>query len=95
MGTRRLYHEIQSVLNDHCIKYGRDKLHDLIKGHGMLVRNRPTARTTNSNHMYRKYPNIIKDMELTRANQLWVSDITYIRTEIGFVYLSLITDAYS
>jgi transposase InsO family protein len=62
----------------------------------MLVRHRRRGpKTTNSNHLYRKYPNLIRDLKLTRSNQLWVSDITYLRTNQGFVYLSLITDAYS
>ncbi|MGQ8338999.1 IS3 family transposase, partial [Sunxiuqinia sp. A32] len=51
--------------------------------------------TTNSNHWFRKYPNLIKGFKPSRPNQLWVSDITYIRTDQGFLYLFLITDAYS
>jgi transposase InsO family protein len=43
----------------------------------------------------RKYPNLLKQHQLTGPEQAWVSDITYIRTEEGFCYLSLITDAYS
>jgi transposase InsO family protein len=96
MGTDKLYHEIKPMLNKHAIKCGRDKLHSLLNVHGMLVRHRwQGARTTNSNHLYRKYPNLIRDMVLMQPNRLWVSDITYIRTKYGFVYLSLVTDAYS
>lgn len=51
--------------------------------------------TTNSNHMYRKYKNLVKDHVPTRPEQLWVSDITYIKTENGHNYLALVTDAYS
>ena len=46
-------------------------------------------------HRFYKYKNIIKDVEVTRPNQVWVSDITYIRTVKGFCYLALITDMYS
>jgi len=96
LGTEKLLFELAPVLKEHNIKYGRDKLYKLLSEHSMLVRQRKTrARTTDSNHPYRKYPNIIKDITLNRSNRLWVSDITYLRTKLGFVYLSLITDAYS
>lgn len=72
------------------------QFYDLLGAHGLLVKHRKRGpKTTNSNHFYRKFPNLIRDIELSNAGNLWVSDITYIRTEMGFVYLSLITDAYS
>lgn len=96
MGVEKLYLLIKPTLSDHDIKCGRDKLYFLLQAHGLLVKRRkPGPRTTNSNHFYRKYPNLIQDKVLDRAHQLWVSDITYIRTNKGFVYLSLVTDAYS
>ena len=62
----------------------------------MLTRRKKySCRTTNSLHRFYKYKNIIKDVEVNRPNQVWVSDITYIRTLKGFCYLALITDAYS
>jgi transposase InsO family protein len=51
--------------------------------------------TTNSNHQFRKYKNLIKDQVTTRPEQLWVSDITYIKTDNGHNYLAIVTDAYS
>lgn len=96
MGTDKLYYLLKPQLREHKISYGRDKLHALLDAHGLLVRHRRRGpKTTNSNHMYRKYSNLIRDMKLNRSCQLWVSDITYIRTSKGFVYLSLVTDAYS
>ena len=63
---------------------------------GLLVgKRRRRVRTTYSNHWLRKYPNLIKEFVPIRANQLWVSDITYVETVAGFVYLNLVTDAYS
>lgn len=53
------------------------------------------VRTTNSDHDYPRYPNLARDIKLTGLNQLWVSDITYIRIAKGFVYLAMIMDAYS
>ena len=96
MGGEKLLILIQPLFNEHNIKCGRDKFYDLLRAHGLMVRRRkPGPKTTNSNHLYRKYPNIARDVKLLSAGKLWVSDITYIRTEQGFVYLSLITDHYS
>ena len=78
------------------IKLGRDGFFKLMKLHGLQIRkHRNTIRTTNSYHRFRKYKNLIKDLELTHPNHVWVSDITYIRVGKGFRYLWLITDAYS
>lgn len=96
VGTRKLQHLLANQLEAHQIKIGRDKLYELLGHHGYLLRyRRRKAYTTDSNHPYRKYPNLIRDVMLTKANQLWVSDITYIRLTQGFCYLSIITDAYS
>lgn len=96
VGTRKLHHLLNGKLGEHNIKIGRDKLYDLLGHHGYLLRyRRRKAYTTDSNHPYRKYPNLIRELMLTRPNQLWVSDITYIRLSQGFCYLSIITDAYS
>ena len=87
---------VKELKQEHKIKYGRDKFYSLLGEHGLLVRRRKRGpKTTNSNHLYRKYPNLIRDTKLYSCGRLWVSDITYIRIEKGFVYLSLITDAYS
>jgi transposase InsO family protein len=62
----------------------------------MLIKKKKNyMRTTNSYHKFYKHPNLIKDIHINRAEQVWVSDITYIRTNQGWLYLSLITDAYS
>lgn len=96
MGAEKLHYLIAPVLQEHGIKYGRDKFYNLLGEHGLLVRRRKYCpATTNSNHFYRKYPNKVRDLKLDKAGMLWVSDITYIRTIMGFTYLSLITDAYS
>jgi putative transposase len=60
-----------------------------------MRRRKRMVKTTNSHHWLKKYPNLIKELVVSAAEQLWVSDITYIRTLQGFTYLSLITDAYS
>lgn len=96
MGTRKLYHLIKPDLDSQGIKMGRDALFFLLANEGLLIRKRKRMHvTTNSNHWFRKYPNLIKGLEPTAPNQLWVSDITYIRSNQGFLYLFLLTDAYS
>jgi putative transposase len=75
---------------------GRDAFFDLLRDTGLLVRRkRYRVRTTFSSHRFKKYPDLIRDLVPVRAEQLWVSDITYIRIGKDFAYLSLITDAYS
>ncbi len=95
-GVPQLRNLLREPLKEHGIEIGRDALYTLLGEHGYLLRyRRRKAYTTNSNHAYRKYPNIIKEMEIIKPNTLWVSDITYIRLVKGFSYLSIITDAYS
>mgnify|MGYP001401770550 CR=1 FL=1 len=96
MGTRKLYELLQNFMLEHQIKMGRDALFDLLAANNLLVRRkRKNIYTTNSFHWLRKYPNLIKEMKLTSVNQLWVSDITYLKISSGFVYISFVTDAYS
>ena len=96
LGTRKLLFMLTPELEKHGIKMGRDQLFDLLRFHGLLMRRRKRmVKTTDSHHWLKKYPNLIKELVLSAAEQLWVSDITYIRTLQGFNYLSLITDAYS
>jgi len=95
LGGRKLLSIISPLIPD-GEQIGRDAFFDLLRRNGMLVRKRRTrAFTTNSFHWLHKYPNLIKGLTLQRSHQLWVSDITYIKTSVGFVYLYLITDAYS
>lgn len=96
MGCRKIYDLIKSDLDTAGIKIGRDKLFDLMADNELLIRKRRRkARTTNSFHSFRRYKNLIKEITPYQANQIWVSDITYVRTGEDFMYLFLITDAYS
>src|SRR5947209_9730349 len=61
----------------------------------LCLRRRKFILTTDSKHGLRIYPNLAKDMVLTRINQLWVADITYIRLQSEFVYLAVLLDAFS
>lgn len=97
LGGRKLFYLLNTPLMEHGIDIGRDKFFSILETFGLLVRIRKKRLpiTTDSNHPFYKYPNLIKNMEPLRPNQLWVSDITYISLTNKFCYLSLITDAYS
>lgn len=96
MGGRKLYEKLQTFMLEHQIKMGRDALFDLLAANRLLVRKRKRRiYTTQSFHWLRKYPNLIKEFVPTAPDQLWVSDITYWQISSGYVYLSLLTDAYS
>jgi transposase InsO family protein len=95
-GTRKLLHLLEPQLAAHGLQAGRDYLFNLLAAHKLLIRRRKRkVITTDSRHWMHKYSNLIKDIPVTRPEQVWVSDITYIRLLNGFIYLSLITDAYS
>lgn len=78
------------------IHLGRDAFFALLRENWLLVRHlRSKVKTTDSRHRFRKYPNFIQELILSRLHELWVSDITYVETGEGYLYLSLVTDAYS
>jgi putative transposase len=86
--TRQLHREGNPV--------NHKKVHRIMREKGLLVKpSRRFVRTTDSNHPYPVYPNLIKDLKVTNVNQVWVSDITYIRIAVGFVYLAVILDLCS
>jgi len=96
LGTRKLLVLLKPELDAHQIQVGRDYLFDLLQEHKLLIRRRKRkVFTTDSRHWMRKYANLTGDLVITRPEQLWVSDITYIRIGNQWGYLSLITDAYS
>lgn len=96
VGTRKIHRLIKPSINLHGLKCGRDKLFDILRESNLLIKpRRQYVKTTNSKHWMRKYPNIKKDVCADTSDKVWVSDITYIKTDEGNCYLSMITDAYS
>ena len=96
LGTRKLQHLLKPQLISHGIEVGRDYLFDLLEEHRLLIRQRKRRMfTTDSRHWMRKYANLTKLLVINRPEQLWVSDMTYIKVMNQWGYLSLITDAYS
>lgn len=95
-GGHKLYKRILPKLKQMNIKIGRDGLFKFLRQEDLLVKpKRSFVKTTNSYHRFNTYSNLIESYQPTGVNQVWVSDITYIRTHQGFMYLALITDAYS
>ncbi|PCJ62332.1 MAG: hypothetical protein COA79_04510 [Planctomycetota bacterium] len=75
---------------------GRDALFNLLFKNSLLVKRKPPGfRTTHSAHHFEKHPNRIKSLNINKAEQVFVSDITYIRVAKKFMYLFLVTDIYS
>ena len=96
IGTRKLYYLLKDDLNELGIKIGRDGLFDYLRFENLLVKPKKSyTKTTNSKHWLRKYPNLLKDFKPIRPEQVFVSDITYIKTRERTHYLSLVTDAFS
>ena len=97
LGTRKLGHKIAPLLRVQGVACGRDALFTLLRQRGLLIApKRSYTKTTNSHHRFYCHPNLVKDApKPTAPHQLWVSDITYLPTRQGTVYLSLVTDAFS
>ena len=96
LGCRKVLELISPVLELVGIEIGRDRFFELMDKYDKLIkRKKRYVTTTNSRHSFKVYNNLLKDTELTGANQALVSDITYIRTNEGFMYLALVMDAYS
>jgi len=96
VGCRKLQFHLRDEFLKADLKIGRDKLFQILRANNLLVRpKRASCRTTNLYHHFHKYKNLIKDFTPTGINQVWVTDITYIRTVNGFCYLALVTDLYS
>lgn len=96
LGGLKLHSMLRDELESEGVRLGRDRFFEVLRNQALLLEPLPKApRTTNSAHNLPVFTNLIKDMELTGPNQVWISDITYIRTREDFLYLSLITDKYS
>jgi transposase InsO family protein len=96
IGGLPLHKMLKDELLLHDISLGRDRFYILLKKYNLLIkRKKRYVITTDSNHFFYRWPDLRRDLKVKAIERLWVSDITYLRTQAGFVYLSLITDAYS
>jgi hypothetical protein len=96
IGTRKLHHLLLQQFRTQGIKIGRDAFFDYLRREKLLVRPMKSyTRTTFSKHWLRKYDNLLKECKIERPEQVYVSDITYVKSHEKTHYLSLVTDAYS
>ena len=97
LGVRKLYHLIRVQLKVAGVKVGRDRLFEELRKAGMLVERKASAwpKTTQFDPALPVFKNLIKRRRVSGRNQVWVADITYIRTREAFLYLGLITDKWS
>lgn len=97
LGTRKLQVLLQPSLTTAGVKLGRDRLFAVLRTAGLLLAPlRPDYPcTTNAQHYLPVFQNQIKNRVLSQPNEVWVSDLTYVRTAEGFLYLALVTDKYS
>jgi len=97
LGVRKLYHLIGVELKAAGVKMGRDRLFEELKKAGLLVERKTSAwpKTTQFDPSLPVFKNLTKRCQVSGRNQVWVADITYIRTQEAFLYLGLITDKWS
>ncbi len=96
LGSRKLYYLLKNDFNNLGIKIGRDGLFDYLRSQNLLIKPKKNyTKTTNSKHWLRKYPNLLKEFKPMQPEQVFVSDITYIKSRERTHYLSLVTDAFS
>src|SRR5690349_21708150 len=97
LGGRKLYFLIAPELKAAGVKLGRDRLFMELGKVGLLVERKPSEwpKTTHFDPNLPVFKNLIKRRKATGPNQVWVADITYIRTEEAFMYLALVTDRWS
>ena len=94
LGGKKLYFLLREELK--YLKIGRDRFFDILRAnHLLIIAKRSYHITTNSHHRFKKHKNLVSDYVITKPNQVWVADITYIGNRRNPSYLSLITDAYS
>lgn len=93
-GTRRITHQLRR--QPFAYRVNRKRIQRLMRQmHLLRPVKRRKVRTTNSQHPYLRYPNLVKDLEITHPDQVWVSDITYVRLHDEFVYLAIILDVFT
>ena len=96
LGGRKLLCLIGADLTEAGVEIGRDRFFEVLKEHELLIeRAVRSVRTTDSRHGFGVYENLLAELELTGPHQALVSALTYLRTEEGFLYLSLGMDAFS
>jgi transposase InsO family protein len=97
LGTRKLRVLLEGELAQAGVRIGRDRFFEVLRKHGLLLepRRSQTPRTTQSYHPLPVFRNLVKGLQVSLINEVWVGDLTYVRTEEGFMFLALLTDVKS
>ena len=97
LGTRKLHFMPKGRLAQEGVWLGRDRFLEVLREKGLLLGPKPAEYpcTTNSHHCLPVFSNRIKGLAASKPNEVWVGDVTYVRTEMGFLYLALLTDKVS
>ncbi len=96
LGTRKLYYLLSGEFEALGVKIGRDAFFDYLRSEHLLICPKKNyTKTTDSKHWLRKHPNLLKEIKPKRAEEVFVSDLTYVKSRERTHYLSLVTDAYS
>lgn len=97
LGTRKLRVLLEGELAQAEVRIGRDRFFEVLRKHGLLLepRRSQTPRTTQSYHTLPVFRNLVKGLQVSLVNEVWVGDLTYLRTEEGFMFLALLTDMKS
>ncbi len=91
-GSRR----IQAELRRQGYAVGRKRVRRLIREMGLQVRIKHRKRhTTNSDHLFPRYPNLVEGLEIVHPDQVWVADISYVRLLTEDVYLAVLMDVFT
>src|ERR1017187_6397906 len=97
LGARKLHFMLKGTLAQAGVVLGRDGFIEVLRQKGLLLAPKPAEYpcTTNSHHCLPVFPNRIKGLTVSKPNEVWVGDLTYVRTLMGFMYLALLTDKVS
>ncbi len=97
LGGRKVYNILSHKLKREGVRVGRDRFFEILRRNNLLIKRKKAfiPKTTNSRHILPVFSNLIQDREATSPNQIWASDLTYIRTQEGFIYGALTTDMWS
>jgi len=97
LGGRKLRVLLAKALGEAGVKLGRDRFFEVLRGQELLLARRRSEwpRTTHSSHSLPVFKNLVKGRPVKGPNEVWVGDLTYLRTEEGFMFLSLLTDKAS
>ena len=97
LGARKLRVLLREPLAEAGVQLGRDRFFEVLRGHDLLLARRRSERpkTTHSYHSLPVFRNLVKGHQAQGANEIWVGDLTYLRSEEGFMFLSLLTDKVS